>query len=362
MNALTPYWLKVWKSRPDLQREFPNVDKGDYRAANSIGTYLEWIDQYGSIEVSVEAADIPITQYQLEVWQCNTDLKEKFPEVECKNTKRYLEWWAQSFQSEKVIRDEYVLSHKVLVHNTIDIKTFSKGRGSKSVLVAVPLTASRAYLQPAMLKCLSELQITDSSHYYFRIDYGRYETNTMSGKRHGSFIAHRDCWNKFIASKFDYLLMVEQDVFPPMDTYIRLKTLIEKYGADVASIPYKYTGNEPVVFFGKYPAYKIVNSAELAAMKYPVKVSATGFGCTMFTKKVLREIPFRLNDNDGWCADGIFGVDCLEKGYKILVDNRVEALHMYSRGQYSAHNPDYEVLLEMDNIFPEKNYTIALMN
>lgn len=285
--------------------------------------------------------------------------------------------------------ESYRLHLKESVHTKVFLKSFPDilewnekrannpplvDLGDEKVTVACPYEPHKLYVKREYLEAIAHLEVTPDSEIYFTEDtkpapmrwtkLGDSAEGSLQRQEH-VLKAHNRCRDRALANDSDYLMMVETDLLPPPDAYRRLKTLCERYGADIAYLPYTWHYISPIrgvlfthlahpekeplliAWHGSYPMFTTIYLRDFLVQGYPAQVSACGLGCTLISRKVLEKVPFEIDWNNviRWCTDGALGKRIEQYGWKVLADNRVLVQHLcclncyleYKREELASH-------------------------
>jgi GT2 family glycosyltransferase len=138
----------------------------------------------------------------------------------------------------------------------------------------------------------------------------------------------------FLNGNYDYLMMVESDVFTGECVIEKLVSYAEVYSATLCltatvdsrlvrsekildrSLGYEYMGQ------GVVPMRKFLNDPD-------AKLTATGIGCTLFRREALEEVEFRvdLELNKNAFSDTFIFTDIATRGYEVLIDSNMICEH-----------------------------------
>ena len=251
--------------------------------------------------------------------------------------------------------------------------------GDEKVTLGLPWEKSKLYVLPQFLAALSQLKLNENAEYYFTIDgspaperwskQGR-SRKGMRMRRKRVAACHNRCRERALENDSDYLWIIETDLLPTPDAYRRLRTLIHSHHADVATLPYTwhYVSDEgplspkiPLMGWrGKYPRLTSILFSNFLLEPYPAHLTTTGFGCTMFAKRVF-EKPFRL-DGSYWCTDGVFARRVQKENLRVMADNRMFVQHVccrkcYGNG-YGEFHEDWDVKSEIGKFLGDRNVVI----
>jgi len=154
----------------------------------------------------------------------------------------------------------------------------------------------------------------------------------------------------FLAGRWDAMLVVESDIIPPQDALRRLAAVMNGTprvrGADVAYGVYRFRASDVVNVFELYPSKNgrmPRNPGESLSvhphlLKRAVKLgvypcSGAGFGCTLIRRRVLEEIEFRIEEQNGAHCDSYWIRDVLRAGFSQAADMRVACGHKDTSGE-----------------------------
>lgn len=173
-------------------------------------------------------------------------------------------------------------------------------------------------IRPELARVLN--YINDQTDYEIYIDF----SNEKPISQNRNMIVQR-----FLASKFDYLLMIDDDVVPPQ-TILSMADY-EKDVVGALYFMYQEQKLMPVAFMRS--RYGMYNPLNIKSGDGLTEVDAVGTGCIMLSRKVLKAVkaPF-INEYD---PDGIrlFGLDIAfcqrakEKDFKVYVHTDFPCSH-----------------------------------
>ena len=139
---------------------------------------------------------------------------------------------------------------------------------------------------------------------------------------------------KVLDEDYDYLLSLEQDVIPPPDVIEKLLEHKKKIVSGVYFAKYPMLGEKviPLAFKEqkKEDKIKLVPLTEDEVFMGPrlQKVIATGLGCVLIHKDVLKKISFRVEPMT--FDDQPFFYDAHRLGFEAFVDTSVKCKHLVS--------------------------------
>lgn len=156
----------------------------------------------------------------------------------------------------------------------------------------------------------------------------------------------------FLRGDYDYLFMLESDVFCGESIMENLVTYIESYNADAITVTYeikKSSDNQGDVLCLTSTAESYgVRSEKMLTREHgydimgqgclplnhlmadvDAKITATGIGCTMFSRRAMEAVEFRVDPKASKMAfsDSFIFTDIREKGMKVLINSDLIAEH-----------------------------------
>ena len=153
----------------------------------------------------------------------------------------------------------------------------------------------------------------------------------------------------FLAGDYDYLMMIESDVFTGECILEKLVSYAEVYNAGVVTATYEIDRGEPTLCLTSTVDSRLVRSEKLLdrSIGYEImgqgviplrkllsdpdaKLTATGIGCTLFSRFALQDVNFRvdLSLNKRAFSDTFIFTDIDSKGYEILIDSNIICKHV----------------------------------
>ena len=153
----------------------------------------------------------------------------------------------------------------------------------------------------------------------------------------------------FLAGDYDYLMMIESDVFTGECILEKLVSYAEVYNAGVVTATYEIDRGEPTLCLTSTVDSRLVRSEKLLerSIGYEImgqgviplrkllsdpdaKLTATGIGCTLFSRFALQDVNFRvdLSLNKRAFSDTFIFTDIASKGYEILIDSNIICKHV----------------------------------
>jgi len=153
----------------------------------------------------------------------------------------------------------------------------------------------------------------------------------------------------FLNGDYDYLMMIESDVFTGECILEKLVSYAEVYNAGVVTATYEIDRKEPTLCLTSTVDSRLVRSEKLLerSIGYEImgqgviplrkllsdpdaKLTATGIGCTLFSRFALQDVNFRvdLSLNKRAFSDTFIFTDIASKGYEILIDSNIICKHV----------------------------------
>jgi len=317
----------------------------DFKANIFYRTYLLWGDLGGS---SLDHVGETLIVKGTDIQRMATPVKPLEPETVASS-------WEQLFAlNEKRLNDPPIL----------DV-------GDEKVTVGVPWGPGKMYVAEKFFENLAALRLPAET--IFVIDVA---DRAGAFKQAKVAASHNMLKQGALDNGSKYFMLIEADNLPPPEGYLRMKTLIEKYDADVANIPYGYhTGPKGPIFDcrpekyhafcwrGEYPLYHGVDFRDLLTSAYPFHVTSAGFGCTLFTPKAIGKEPWFTDQPPKvvWCTDGTFGIRVKREKLKFLVDNRVFCQHLCCPSCFQKVHGEpkaINVIEKIERLFRDKKYRI----
>lgn len=152
----------------------------------------------------------------------------------------------------------------------------------------------------------------------------------------------------FLNGNYDYLMMVESDVFTGECVIEKLVSYAEVYSAGVVTATYEIMKKEPTLCLTATVDSRLVRSEKILdrSLGYEymgqgvvpmrkflndpdAKLTATGIGCTLFRREALEEVEFRvdLELNKNAFSDTFIFTDIAARGYEVLIDSNMICEH-----------------------------------
>lgn len=216
------------------------------------------------------------------------------------------------------------------------------------VLVGCPTNALKEYCLQEYVEVLKKLShrpldalLVDNSpdmrYMQKLLDLG---IPTIKGPSEGSamerIVASRNLLReKAIEMKYDWLLMLEQDVIPPADVIEKLlehkKSVVTavyfsrhpKVGKDLIPMVFKPVPTDRDGF----PDMRVLNHDEIFMGPRLQQVISAGLGCVLIHRSVFEKIPFRTESDDSF-DDYWFFSDLYKLGIPAFVDSKLRCKHL----------------------------------
>jgi len=152
----------------------------------------------------------------------------------------------------------------------------------------------------------------------------------------------------FLAGNYDYLMMVESDVFTGECIIEKLVSYAEVYNAGAVTATYEIMKDEPTLCLTATVDSKLVRSEKMLSRSLgyeymgqgvlplrkflndpDAKLTATGIGCTLFRREALERVNFRVDQklNKNAFSDTFIFTDIAKQGYEILIDSNIICNH-----------------------------------
>ena len=151
--------------------------------------------------------------------------------------------------------------------------------------------------------------------------------------------------------QYDFLLFIEEDIYPPTNFLDRVEIERKRLNADVYNgLYFIYQGHKSTPMIQslfvmrdkdgrlmdattiKYEFVDIIRYYDLSQDKDligsdPSKVYAAGFGCSLIGRAVLEKIKFRHGGSKDAHSDSFFYEDCAFGGFSVYVDPQIICKH-----------------------------------
>lgn len=140
--------------------------------------------------------------------------------------------------------------------------------------------------------------------------------------------------NFALKSGFDYLFLVEHDICPPQDAFVKLSQSELPVVCGIYKL--KTSSEWCVKVLNKFKYQKTKNYVHswtpfpdwMVNMKGICQVASVPFGCTLVRTDVLKHIQFRIGEKDDYSIDMAFSKDCFEAGYPLYCNTSVVCKHL----------------------------------
>ena len=155
--------------------------------------------------------------------------------------------------------------------------------------------------------------------------------------------SHELCRQYAISNKYDYMLHLETDVFPPVDIIERLmferKNVIGalyQLSDDSARVPMlnrisSDSDDYRVAIYGGYNNFMITGK--------PVKTLSAGLGCVLISRKIFTRFPFRHIEGASWFPDVVWINDLYRKKVPYYAHTGIICKHKNSK--WGVFGKDY---------------------
>jgi hypothetical protein len=152
-----------------------------------------------------------------------------------------------------------------------------------------------------------------------------------------------------IGNNYDYLFMLESDVFCGESIIEQLLIHAEEEGAGIVTATYEImkeegptlcltatsdlNGVRTELILPRAQGYSIMGQGckpfSDIIKESGLRLTATGIGCTLIHKEVLKEVPFRVNTNLSKTAysDTYYFTDAAKKGFEIMLHSDIVCEH-----------------------------------
>lgn len=152
----------------------------------------------------------------------------------------------------------------------------------------------------------------------------------------------------FLNGNYDYLMMIESDIFTGNCVIEKLVSYADVYGASAVTATYEIMKSQPTLCLTSTVDSRLVRSEkilersngyefmgqgciELGKLMHDpdAKITATGIGCTLFSREALEDVEFRvdLELNKNAFSDTFIYTDLAKKGHRILIDSNMICEH-----------------------------------
>lgn len=127
---------------------------------------------------------------------------------------------------------------------------------------------------------------------------------------------------------YEFLMFIEQDIFPPKDVIEKLMAHNEHSANALYYHGYFDERRHPFIM-DEINGQSVLDKRayDLVRDKKLHKVQDPGFGCSLISRKMLEDIPFRWEENDHKHGDRYFYIDARDKGYDVYLDTSILCEH-----------------------------------
>ena len=147
---------------------------------------------------------------------------------------------------------------------------------------------------------------------------------------------HNIIREKVLEERYDYLLILDQDVVPPKDVIEKLlaheKDVVSalffgphEINNEIKVMPFAWVFSKEI---GDWNHTGYLLESEIWEPKL-LQIAFAGMGCILIKREVLEKVSFRYSkEMDAW-DDRWLGVDVWANGFSFWLDNTVKCLHLY---------------------------------
>lgn len=200
------------------------------------------------------------------------------------------------------------------------------------------VTPTHTKLNEDTLRCVFELTLPENTIVDYYLPWHGYPQTDEFG-RENLALKQNESRRVALAGNYSHLFFVEEDMLIPKDALLNLL----KANADVAYglycfRRYPHTWNAVAALNTESLTWYAYNFGEPSYIRSlwgsVVPVDGLGFGCTLISRKVLKEIEFRIDwdkphmDGNISHSDVYFALDCLEAGFTQVCDTSVVCGHI----------------------------------
>ena len=154
--------------------------------------------------------------------------------------------------------------------------------------------------------------------------------------------------NYFLNGDYDYLLMLESDVFAGECIIENLVSYADVYKASIVTATYEIRKDEDVLCLTSTSDRRAVRSEKILTRDHgynimgqgtlplrhllvdpDARITATGIGCTLFSRNVLEQVEFRvdLKLNPNAFSDTFIFTDAIKLGHEVLINSNLICEH-----------------------------------
>ena len=152
----------------------------------------------------------------------------------------------------------------------------------------------------------------------------------------------------FLNGGYDYLMMIESDVFTGECIIEKLVSYAEASNVGAVTCTYEINRGEPTLCLTSTTDFRGVRSEKMLERSHgydimgqgvvglnellvdpDARITATGIGCTLFSKEALNSVAFRvdLDLNKRAYSDTFIFTDIANKGFQVLIDSNIICEH-----------------------------------
>jgi len=159
----------------------------------------------------------------------------------------------------------------------------------------------------------------------------RVNPNNISVKQ-AIALSHEKCRQFAIQNKFDYMLHLESDLFPPLDI---IERLLDAKKRIVGANYFIELGEESKLMIQQVESFGTshrssynLDNADLSFIDGSIKqVFSCGLGCVLIHKSIFKKHPFRYEEGAVVHPDSFFYGDLKQSGEKVFVDTSIHVRH-----------------------------------
>lgn len=145
-------------------------------------------------------------------------------------------------------------------------------------------------------------------------------------------LSHEKCRQYAINNKFDFILHLESDLFPPLNIIERLMDAKQKI---IGGTYYIELGGESKLMIQQLEHFGTahrssynLDNADLSFIDGTVKkVFSCGLGCVLIHKSIFKKYPFRYEEGAVVHPDSFFYGDLNQNGEKVYADTSIHVKH-----------------------------------
>lgn len=168
---------------------------------------------------------------------------------------------------------------------------------------------------------------------YKDIDFARVNPNNFKSFKSALAKSHDTIRKKVLKGKYDYLLHLESDVFPPIDV---IERLLEKRKKIIGALYHIELGEQSKLMVQELESFGIqhretynLDETDISFVDGKVKrVFSCGLGCILIHRSILENIEFRYEEGSPVHPDSFFFGDINQKGLPVFVDTDIYCDHL----------------------------------